>query len=260
MKFIIGVDAEGGACVIGEPGKTVSTSKDFEFAKRQVTMEANAAACGLFAKGAKQVVVWDNHNGSLNLDYNLLDERCDLLLGKGGEERLPIVGEGYDGVLLVSYHPKEGTIAGILAHSFSSKEYQYMKVNGEEVGEIAVDAAIAGEHDVPVIFVSSDDKGVREAKGHLPWVETVETKRGLGRNFALSIHPKRALEKIEAGAIKAVERLAEMKAFRFQSPISFEVRFQRADSAEHLTRRDRRYRRIDAFTVECRADRISDLF
>ena len=260
MKFIIGVDAEGGAGVVGEPGKGISASKDFEFAKRQVTLEANAAAIGLFAKGAKQVVIWDNHSGSLNLDYDLLDERCDLLLGKGGEHRVPIIGEGYDGALLVGYHPKEATIAGVLAHSFSSRDYQYLKVNGQEVGEIAVDAAIAGEQDVPVIFVSSDDKGVREAKGHLPWVETVETKRGLGRNFTLSKHPKRALKEIEAGTMKAVERLADMKAFRFQSPISFEIRYQRADSAEQLTRRDRRYRRVDAFTVECRADKISDLF
>ncbi len=60
--------------------------------------------------------------------------------------------------------------------------------------------------------------------------------------------------------MKAVERLAEMKTFRFESPISFEIRYQRADSAEQLTRKDRRYRRVDAFTVECQAVRISDLF
>jgi D-amino peptidase len=260
MKFIIGVDAEGGAGVIGETGKTVTESRDFEFTKLQVTREANAAALGLFAKGAEQVVVWDNHNGSLNLDYDLLDERCDLLLGRGGEHRIPILGEGYDGLLLVGYHPKEGTIAGILAHSFSSRDYQYLKINGEEVGEIAIDAATAGEHGVPVIFVSSDDKGVKEAAGHLPWIETVETKRGLGRNFALSKHPKRVLDEIEAGAARAAERLAEMKPFRFQSPMTFEVRFQRADAAEQLARRDGRFRRIDAFTVQRRAESISELF
>jgi D-aminopeptidase len=51
----------------------------------------------------------------------------------------------------------------------SSLRYQWMKVNGVEVGEIAIDAAVAGELGVPVIFVSSDSAGIKEAKEFLPY-------------------------------------------------------------------------------------------
>ena len=88
----------------------------------------------------------------------------------------------------------DNTVDGVLAHSFSSTGYQYIKVNGVEVGEMAIDAALAGDHGVPCIFVASDDKGAAEAKRFMPWVETVATKQGLGWNMAISKHPARAVE------------------------------------------------------------------
>ena len=87
MKFGIGVDCEGVACVVGSPGAALNSSRDLEFAKLQATREANAVARGLFEAGAEQVIVWDNHNGSLNLHYDLLDERCDIALGVGFSHR-----------------------------------------------------------------------------------------------------------------------------------------------------------------------------
>nr|WP_309695745.1 M55 family metallopeptidase [Armatimonas sp.] len=71
MKFIIGVDCEGPACVVGAPGKTLTDSPDFAFARKQATREADAAARACFDAGAEQVIVWDNHGSSLNLDYDV---------------------------------------------------------------------------------------------------------------------------------------------------------------------------------------------
>lgn len=79
MRFFVGVDAEGLACVFGERGHSLNGSRDLEFAKDEATREANAVARGLFSAGAEEVVVWDNHNGSLNLRYDGLDERCLIL-------------------------------------------------------------------------------------------------------------------------------------------------------------------------------------
>jgi D-amino peptidase len=260
VKFVVAVDAEGPAAVIGERGKTLTNSKDFAFARKQASREADAAARGLFEAGAEQVVVWDNHGGSLNLDYDLIDERCDLLLGTGGEARLSLLDQGFSGLLLVGYHAREGTVDAILAHSYSSQRYQHIKVNGNQVGEIAIDAALAGERGVPVIFLSSDDKAVAEARELLPWVETVTTKQALGRNMALSLHPKRSAAAIYEGVQRAVARLAEMKPFRFESPIRYEIRFQRADAAEAASRGPGGFTRTDAFTVERRVERISELY
>ena len=56
MKFIIGVDLEGAACTVGQKNSTLTASSNYEFAKAQVTKEANAAARALFDSGATQVI------------------------------------------------------------------------------------------------------------------------------------------------------------------------------------------------------------
>lgn len=71
---------------------------------------------------------------------------------------------------------------------------------------MAIDAAAAGVYGVPVIFVASDDKGVREAQRFFPGVETVTTKQAMGWNAAVSKHPLRVVDEIEAGVKQAVGR------------------------------------------------------
>lgn len=44
MKFMIAVDCEGVACVVGNEGRALSESSDFAFARKQATKETNAAA------------------------------------------------------------------------------------------------------------------------------------------------------------------------------------------------------------------------
>lgn len=271
MRCLVGVDAEGMACVVGERGKTLSESKDFEFAKRQATREASAVARGLFDGGAETVVVWDNHGGSLNLDYDGLDERCMVLCGKGDARRMSVLDEEtFDALLLIGYHAMEGTIDGVLAHSFSSTTYQWMRVNGREVGEMAIDSAIAGEAGVPTILVASDAAGCREASQFLPWVRTVETKRGFARNMALSKSPAVVEGELETAARDAAGALAgsrrgqhgevQFELFTFAAPLRFELRYQRADAAEAKARSDLRFSRIDAFTVVADGNSIRDFY
>jgi D-amino peptidase len=260
MRFFVAVDAEGLACVFGERGQSLNGGRDLEFAKQEATREASAVARGLFTAGAEEVVVWDNHNGSLNLRYDELDERCLVLGGVGDERRMSIIGEGYDGVVFLGYHAMEGTIDGILAHSYSSVTYQYMKVNGREVGELAIDGAIAGAAGVPVIMVASDRAGCAEAAAFFPWAALVETKRGLGRNMALSKSPARVQAELEETASRAAAAITQMKPFTFDTPVTFEVRYQRADAAEAKSRSDRRYRRLDAFTVAAKGGSVDEFF
>ena len=259
MKFAVGVDCEGVACVVGSPGDSLNVSRDLEFAKLQATREADAVARGLFDAGAEQVIVWDNHNGSLNLHYDDLDERCDIALGVNFEQRWPGVDETFAGVCLVGYHAMDNTVDGAIAHTFSSAAYQHMKVNGREVGEMAIDAAIAGERGVPVLFVASDDKGVAEAREFFPGVETATTKQAMGWNAAVSKHPKRAVRDIFEGARAAVSRQAEMAAFTFDNPIELEVRYKRIEAAQ-AARGFKRGLRVDPYAVRFELASIADYF
>ncbi len=137
MKFMIAVDCDGPACVVGEPGKALSDSRDMVFAREQATRETDAAARALFDSGAEQVVVWDNHGFGSNLIFDRLDRRCEMLLGTGFGQRFPMLDETYDGVLMIGYHAMEGTPKAVLAHTYSPSAYKTIRANGRKVGEIA---------------------------------------------------------------------------------------------------------------------------
>jgi len=222
---MIAVDCEGCACVVGEPGISLSRSHNMAFVREQTTRETNAAIRALFSSGAEQVTVWDSHGDGVNLVFEQLDQRCEILLGSGFSRRFPQLDETYAGVLMIGYHAMSGAKNGVLAHTYSSAAYRSIRVNGDEVGEMAIDAAVAGELGVPVIFVSSDHKGCEEALDFMPWIETVVTKTGLGRHCAISKHPAVVTTEIEAGVKRAVVSLAEKKVFVFSQPIEMQLQF-----------------------------------
>jgi len=226
MKFMVAVDCDGPACVVGEPGRALSDSRDMVFAREQATRETDAAARGLFDAGAEKVVIWDNHGMGSNLAFDQIDRRCDILLGAGFGRRFPLLDESYSGVLMIGYHAMEGTPNGVLAHTYSPYAYKKILANGQAVGEIELDAAVAGELGVPVLFVSSDDKGCAEARKFMPWVDTVETKIGFGRTCALSKHPAVAEEEIYRKVRQVVAKRKLMKCFAFKKPTEIEIVFK----------------------------------
>ena len=260
MKFVIAVDCEGPACVVGAPGGSLNDAPaQYEFARRQATAEASAAARGLFNAGAKQVIVWDNHGGGINLDYNALDERCDIFNGANAR-RHAMLDRRFAGVLYIGYHARDNTLAAPIAHTYSSARYQWIKLNGREVGELAIDAAVAGTHGVPPLFVASDDKAIAEAKQLFPGITTVTTKIGYSWNAALSKHPRRVLAEIEAAAQAAATNRRQMKPFAFRGPLKVEIRHKRIDTADEACLPVHGWQRVDAYTVRRTIQKITDLF
>ena len=154
----------------------------------------------------------------------------------------------------------DNTIDAVIAHSYSSMTYQWMKINGVEVGEIEMDSHYAGSRGVPTIFLSSDDKGVAEAKRFLPWIETVQTKQSLGYNHAISKHPIRVLDDIYAGVKRAVARRGEAKPFQFASPVTMEIRYKRIERAQARSRDHSGWERVDAYTIRKTGERLEDLY
>jgi D-amino peptidase len=260
MKFYIGVDCEGPACVVGSPGGSLNDSRNLAFAKLQATREADAAARACFDAGATEVIVWDNHGGSLNLDYDLLDARCKIALGVHFPHRWPGLDKTFDGILFIGYHAMDSTEDAVIAHTYSSAAHQWVKVNGQMVGELAIDAAVAGLHGVPPLFVAGDDKCVREARQFFGDIESVITKTAYGWNAAVSLHPKASVEAIYNGVRVAVERREERSPFRFEEPLTYEVRYKRIEQAEAASRSGSRGVRVDAYTVRWEYLSIQDRY
>ena len=97
-----------------------------------------------------------------------------------------------------------GTPNAPLSHTYSSRSIEYYKINGLLVGEFGCRAAMAGELDVPTVFISGDDKAVAEAKQLIPNIYAVETKQGLGQELALHLSPQKSRESIQKQRLKRV--------------------------------------------------------
>jgi D-amino peptidase len=109
-----------------------------------------------------------------------------------------------------------------------------VRLNGEPVGELALNAAMAGVHGVAVAMVSGDQALAAEARALLgDSVEAVIVKNAVGRFAARSLAPSAACEKIRAGAAAALRR--KHTPYKVSVPIILDVDFaltQMADMAE----------------------------
>lgn len=230
-KFFIAVDLEGLPCTVGTYGAGLTAdSPCYRFACVEATQEANAAAAALFDSGADEVVVWDNHGTGINLQYDALDERVLILNGAGTRKRFPEMDETFSGIVFIGYHAYDAPYA-TLAHVYSSSAFQYQKVNGKMVGEMQIDAAIAGRMGVPVIFASSDDICLAQAKESFPWITTFEVKKSLAWGSALSKQPIAVHKGIYDGVKQAASKLADCKPYTFTEPFEYEVRYKRTEYA-----------------------------
>ncbi len=179
--------------------------------------DINACVAACFEAGATAVVVRDGHGGGSNVAPERIDRRVELIQGGSSTNRYPRI-EGAEAVILLGYHAKSLTPGGVLAHSYSSQSIQRMFLNGREVGEIGVDAVIAGEHAVPVVLVIGDDKTCAEARDWIPGVVTCETKAGTGPQSANLLPADEARRRIREATIEALRRRRDIAPVRTEYP------------------------------------------
>ena len=267
LKVYLSVDFEGAACVIGFPTRPLetlgagieTTSPLFLQAQRLVTAEVNAAIRGALAAGAGEIIVDDNHGSGHNLLYEQLHAEARVLMGGPRPRRFHLLDDSFAGLALLCHHPRARTRHGVLAHSYSSLSVHEMKLNGKPVGEIGLDAALAGERGVPVIFVSGDEAACAEARALLgAGLPTVATKRGLGRNCCLSLSPTKAQALTESTMKRAVETAGQRRPLRLKGPFTL-VRVFKWESQADGAANDRRAERLDAYTVRWRAGTVAEL-
>lgn len=237
MRVYISVDMEGVAGVVHEDQTDPTEPRhaaDYNRFRRLMTDEANAAIAGALEAGANAVLVNDSHWLMRNLLAEDLNPRAELL--SGGPKRLSMVegiDQGFDAAMFIGYHARAGTRNATIDHTYTSRVYE-ARINGQAVGELALNAAIAGVHAVPIVLVSGDQALAAEATALLgAGVETVIVKQAVGRFAAKSVAPVMACERIRSGASEALKR--KHVPFRFTSPIRLEVDFivsQMADMAE----------------------------
>ena len=245
MKILISVDIEGVAGVV-HPDDGKLQGEEYQRARRWMTAEANAAIAGAKDAGAKSIVVADAHGQMRNLLIEELIEDEIVQIVRGSPRPLGMV-NGVDeecaAALFIGYHAMEGTANGVLAHSYSGRSIQEMRLNGMPVGELGFNAAICGAFGVPVIFVSGDERLAAEVGQQLPLAETVVTKWGVGAYAARNLHPRESCRQIRAGVEDALERLPQLTRsmstrgqlfLQLERPIRYEVIYKRSSFGDHV--------------------------
>ncbi len=232
MKIFISVDIEGVANVTHRD-HTKLEGLEYETARRWMTEEANAAIEGAMAAGATEIVVADSHGHLRNLLPDLLHP--DVLLVRGSPRALCMM-EGLDdtfaGAFFIGYHARAGDARGILAHTFLGVSIYGVRLNGVEVGESGLNAAMAAHFGVPIALVTGDDALATEIEALLPWTERVITKWALSTLAAKNLSPKQAQQRIREAAQRAVARLGEMQPLALTKPLQLEVDFVRPIHAQ----------------------------
>jgi D-amino peptidase len=234
MRVYISVDMEGIAGVVHESQTDPDTpafAAEYDRFRRLMTAEANAAIEGALEAGATGVLVNDSHWHMRNLVPELLHEGAQLLSGSPKPwSMMEGIEGGFDAALFIGYHARAGTRHAILDHTYADRVLD-VRVNGRPLGELGLNAAVAGAHDVPVELVSGDSALAAEAVELLgDQILTVVVKEAVGRHAAKSIAPAVACRLIREGAVRALKRRS--KPFAIKGPATFEVDFHQSISAD----------------------------
>ena len=232
MKIYISTDFEGVAGIV-DWDQIMVGSHDYDLGRRLLLGELNAAIDGAAEAGATEFLVNDSHSSMRNLEPDLLHGRAALLTGK---HKPMYMMEGldasFDAIFFLGYHGSIGASQAILSHSYNPRAIWEARINGEIVGETAINALVAAHYHVPIALVTGDAVTSAEAERLHPAPRTVTVKRSVSRYAAESLHPDIARERIREGAHVALTSARPASAPSFPTPTTLELTFLTADMAE----------------------------
>jgi D-amino peptidase len=133
--------------------------------------------------------------------------------------------ESFAAVFLVGQHGMAGHSDGTLSHTWLPKSLLEMRLNGSPIGEIGLNALLAGYFNVPIALVSGDSAACAEARELLGDIEVVCVKQSISRQSARLLHPEVVRRRLRDAASRAIHRLASFRPYRPPPPLRIELRW-----------------------------------
>jgi len=156
--------------------------------------------------------------------------------------------EGFDAAVLIGYHASTSNTRGVRAHTMSSANLTAIRLNGVDMPEAGISAAIAGDFGVPVVMISGDDAIADEAGALLGDIEAAVTKWSYGFHSARTILPEASYALIGEKVRAALGRLGDFRPYRLEGPIDLEISFKNYMPAEVLAYLPN-VERVDSHTI-----------
>jgi D-amino peptidase len=208
VKVFISIDLEGvsGVCQLAQ---IEHGTDEWQGARRLMRGDLDAVVAGCLEAGADEIVICDAHDHGDNLEVTGLPAGVSLVSGGGTAlSMMSGVETGADVAFMVGYHARAGTAQATLAHTYLFAISNAVVCGGPDgeiaVGELGLNAAVAGAFGVPVVFASGDDKLADEAQALVPGIETVTVKDGLSWSAAQFLALDAARTALRAGAHRAL--------------------------------------------------------
>ncbi len=222
-RYMIHCDLEGISGVVRQD--QVNPSKpSYNTGQKLFMAEVKKLVEGLHEGGAEEIYLYDHHYFGTNIDIMAMPAYSKVICGKPlykdnwtGEKNSP-----YTGVILLGFHSKSETPGGLLAHSYEH-DIKDIRVNGFSVGEIGMEAAIAGEFGVPVLLVTGDSEGIKEAEKIISNIRSVVVKESVDFHSAVCYPMEHNAERIKNAAKEIAQSPPNVNLFKFDSPIKLEV-------------------------------------
>jgi D-amino peptidase len=255
MKVFISADMEGIAGKVHWEFSRDADSSEWDRDRRILTEHVKAAIDGARDGGATEIVVNDSHNTMRNLLLDgLNEENVELITGQPKPLcMMEGIDDTFSAAFLVGYHGMSGSHPGVLNHSFCPLSIREIRINGKAVGELGVNAGIAGYFHVPITLVVGDNVIADEAISQLGEVEVAIIKEALNMTSAKCLPLKKANDIIREKARMAIERREKVSPLTYRTPTVIEVDFfmtNMADAASLIPGTERTGGTIVSFTSE----------
>lgn len=188
-----------------------------------------AALEGAHAGGADEIVIYDMHESGRNIFTDRLPSYARHIVGKppvlSGEFRM---GESYDGLIMLGNHAMPFTENSVLCHAYWMGDGMF-SVNGINVGEIGMEALIAGQYGVPLLLVTGDLAAKTETLALSPDTRCAVVKEGAGyRNTAVCYPACDTKKEIYRLAKDAAEHASQIAPVTLKAPYTLRIAFQGA--------------------------------
>jgi D-amino peptidase len=222
-RVFISVDMEG-ICGVVDGTQCSSDNAEYGYYRKLMAEDLNAAIEGCLEAGVKEIVVSDAHGGMRNMQPEDVHEAAILIRGSPKpDSMMEGIEQGFDAALYVGYHAMAGAEKAILAHTISGVAVDAIYVNGRETGEFGLNAALAGWHGVPSVFVAGDAAVGAEAKTFVPSVYTAVVKTAVGRASARCLHPKKGRKIIHETVHEALKHVNEVEPYWVNEPVEIKA-------------------------------------
>lgn len=246
MNVFLLTDVEGIAGV-DSIAQMDRSSPEYDYTRILLCDSINYAVSACYEANADKVYYLDGHAGGGNVFEALIDDRaqkCSL------QEWAELLKSGsIDCQIELGAHARAGTINGFLDHTLSSKTIFSIKINGMEMSEPSLHAALCGKFGVPVVAVIGDEAACRQSKEYMPGCYTCEVKKATQRNIAVT--DPNAYQRMREIIVSAIGNYKSVPLYKLSEPITVEQTFYRTDFCESVIQTQTApYERVDARTLK----------